>query len=113
MKTVVATIIETNEYKVKIDVEDDATEDEIRDIIEEAYLEDDCNMGIVSSTYDIKIKDGEQKWKKNNALVMIVTLPVITGTVNTAVHFVVGSMETLNLTVRIVTRWIIERTVNK
>jgi hypothetical protein len=56
MKTVVATIIETNEYKVKIDVEDDATEDEIRDIIEEAYLEDDCNMGIVSSAYDIKIK---------------------------------------------------------
>ena len=44
MKTVVETIIETNEYKVKIDVEDDATEDEIRDIIEEAYLEDDCNM---------------------------------------------------------------------
>ena len=56
MKTVVATIIETNEYKVKIDVEDNATEDEIRDIIE-AYLEDDCNMGIVSSTYDIKIKN--------------------------------------------------------
>lgn len=56
MKTVIATIIETNEYKVKIDVEDDATEDEIRDIIEEAYLEDDCNMGIVSSAYDIKIK---------------------------------------------------------
>lgn len=40
---------------------------------------------------------------------MIVTLPVITGTVNTAVHFVVGSMETLNLTVRIVTRWILEK----
>ena len=59
MKTVVATIIDTNEYKVKIDVEDGATEDKIRDIIEEAYLEDDCNMGIVSSTYDIKIKDGE------------------------------------------------------
>lgn len=58
MKTVVATIIETNEYKVTIDVEDGATEDEIRDIIEEAYLEDDCDMGIVS-TYDIKIKDGE------------------------------------------------------
>lgn len=57
MKTVIATIIEKNEYKVKIDVEDDATEDEIRDIIEEAYLEDDCNMGIVSSTYDIKIKN--------------------------------------------------------
>ena len=59
MKTVIATIIETNEYKVKIDVEDGATEDEIRDIIEEAYLEDDCNMGIASSTYDIKIKNGE------------------------------------------------------
>lgn len=44
MKTVIATIIETNEYKVKIDVEDGATED-------------DCNMGIVSSTYDIKIKN--------------------------------------------------------
>lgn len=43
---------------------------------------------------------------------MIVTPPVITGTVNTAVHIVVGSMETLNLTVRIVTRWIFERTVN-
>lgn len=57
-------------------------------------------------------RDGEQKWKKNNALVMIVTLPVITGTVNTAVHIVVGSMEILNLTVRIVTRWIFERTVN-
>lgn len=57
MKTVIATIIETNEYKVKIDVEDGATEDEIRDIIEEAYLEDDCNTGIVSSAYDIKIKN--------------------------------------------------------
>lgn len=62
MKTVIATIIETNEYKVKIDVEDGATEDEIRDIIEEAYLEDDCNMGIVSSAYDIKIKNS--RWIK-------------------------------------------------
>lgn len=57
MKTVVATVIEKNEYEIEIDVENDATEDEIRDIIEEAYLEDDCNMGIVSSTYDIKIKN--------------------------------------------------------
>lgn len=57
MKTVIATVIETNEYEIKLDVENDATEDEIRDIIEEAYLEDDCNMGIVSSTYDIKIKN--------------------------------------------------------
>ena len=57
MKTVIATVIEKNEYRIKIDIENDATEDEIRDIIEEAYLEDDCNMGIVSSTYDIKIKN--------------------------------------------------------
>lgn len=57
MKKVIATVIETNEYEIEIDVENDATEDEIRDIIEEAYLEDDCNMGIVSSTYDIKIKN--------------------------------------------------------
>lgn len=58
MKTVVATIIETNEYKVKIDVEDDATEDEIRDIIEEAYLEDDyIYLSKVDSNYDIKIKN--------------------------------------------------------
>lgn len=57
MKKVIATVIETNEYEIKLDVENDATEDEIRDIIEEAYLEDDCNMGIVSSTYDIKIKN--------------------------------------------------------
>jgi hypothetical protein len=28
---------------------------------------------------------------------MIVTLPVITGTVNTAVHIVVGSMETFRV----------------
>lgn len=57
MKKVIATVIEKNEYRIQIDVENDATEDEIRDIIEEAYLEDDCNMGIVSSTYDIKIKN--------------------------------------------------------
>lgn len=58
MKTVIATIIETNEYKVKIDVEDGATEDEIRDIIEEAYLEDDyIYLSKVDSNYDIKIKN--------------------------------------------------------
>lgn len=44
---------------------------------------------------------------------MIALMTVITGTVNTAVYIVVGSMETLNLTVRIVTRWIFERTVNR
>lgn len=57
MKTVIATIIETNEYKIKIDVEEDATENEIRDVIEEAYLDDDLTMGLVSNTYDIKIKN--------------------------------------------------------
>ena len=50
-----------------------------------------------------------KKWKKNNALVMIVTLPVITGTVNIVVGVVSGYMVKLNLTVRIVTRWIFEQ----
>ena len=56
MKTVIATVIETNEYEIKLDVENDATEDEIKDVIEEAYMDDDHNMDIVNSTYDIKIK---------------------------------------------------------
>ena len=30
MKKVIATVIETNEYEIKIDVENDATEDETR-----------------------------------------------------------------------------------
>lgn len=80
-------------------------------------LECDATVGRFQPTEEEAVavwnrRDGEEKWKKNNALVMIVTPPVITGTVNTAVHIVVGSMETLNLTVRIVTRWIFERTVN-
>lgn len=57
MKTVIATIIEKNEYRIKIDVENDATEDEIKDVIEEAYMDDDHNMDIVNNTYDIKIKN--------------------------------------------------------
>lgn len=56
MKTVIATVIETNEYEIKLDVENDATEDEIKDVIEEAYMDDDHNMDIVNNTYDIKIK---------------------------------------------------------
>nr|DAN04000.1 MAG TPA: hypothetical protein [Caudoviricetes sp.] len=40
---------------------------------------------------------------------MIVTLPVITGTVNIVVGVVSGYMVKLNLTVRIVTRWIFEQ----
>ena len=40
MKTVIATIIEKNEYRIKIDVENDATEDEIWDAVEEVYWKD-------------------------------------------------------------------------
>lgn len=57
MKTVIATVIEKNEYEIEIDVENDATEDEIKDVIEEAYMDDDHNMDIVNNTYDIKIKN--------------------------------------------------------
>lgn len=57
MKTVIATVIETNEYEIKLDVKNDATEDEIKDVIEEAYMDDDHNMDIVNNTYDIKIKN--------------------------------------------------------
>lgn len=57
MKTVIATVIETNEYEIKLDVENDATEDEIKDVIEEAYMDDDFIMDMVNSTYDIKIKN--------------------------------------------------------
>lgn len=53
MKKVIATVIETNEYEIKIDVENDATEDEIWDALKEAYLEDDYNN--VDSHYDITI----------------------------------------------------------
>lgn len=56
MKTVIATVIETNEYEIKLDVENDATEDEIKDVIEEAYMDDDFIMDMVNSTYDIKIR---------------------------------------------------------
>jgi ABC-type multidrug transport system fused ATPase/permease subunit len=53
MKTVIATVIEKNEYRIKIDVENDATEDEIWDAVKEAYIEDDYNN--VDSHYDITI----------------------------------------------------------
>ena len=57
MKTVIATVIEKNEYRIEIDVENDATEDEIWDAVKEVYLEDDYNnMAKVDSNYDIKIK---------------------------------------------------------
>ena len=58
MKTVIATVIEKNEYEIEIDVENDATEDEIWDAVKEVYLEDDYNnMAKVDSNYDIKIKN--------------------------------------------------------
>lgn len=53
MKTVIATVIEKNEYRIQIDVENDATEDEIWDALKEAYIEDDYNN--VDSHYDITI----------------------------------------------------------
>lgn len=53
MKKVIATVIEKNEYRIEIDVENDATEDEIWDALKEAYLEDDYNN--VDSHYDITI----------------------------------------------------------
>lgn len=56
MKKVIATVIEKNEYEIKLDVENDATEDEIKDVIEEAYMDDDHNMDIVNNSYDIKIR---------------------------------------------------------
>ena len=46
----------TIEYEIKLDVENDATEDEIKDVIEEAYMDDDFIMDMVNSTYDIKIR---------------------------------------------------------
>lgn len=42
-----------NEYEIEIDVENDATEDEIWGALKEAYLEDDYNN--VDSHYDITI----------------------------------------------------------
>ena len=45
-----------NEYEIKLDVENDATEDEIKNVIEEAYMDDDHNMDIVNNSYDIKIR---------------------------------------------------------
>lgn len=38
MKTVIATVIEKNEYEIEIDVENDATEDEIWDAVKKVYI---------------------------------------------------------------------------
>ena len=58
MKTVIATVIEKNEYEIEIDVENDATEDEIWDAVKKVYVEDDyIYLSKVDSNYDIKIKN--------------------------------------------------------
>lgn len=79
MKKVIATVIETNEYEIEIDVENDATEDEIWDAVKEAYLEDDYNN--VDSHYDITITKivGEQIMEliDKNALSMELTNEVL------------------------------------
>lgn len=41
MKKVTAEIIEKNRYLVTVEVKDNATEDDIYNAIEEAYMEDD------------------------------------------------------------------------
>lgn len=43
MKKVIATVIEKNEYRIQIDVENDATEDEIREAILHQLVEDSIN----------------------------------------------------------------------
>ena len=54
----IATVIEKNEYEIEIDVENDATEDEIWDAVKKVYLEDDyIYLAKVDSNYDIKIKN--------------------------------------------------------
>ena len=58
MKTVIATVIEKNEYEIEIDVENDATEDEIWDAVKKVYLEDDyIYLAKVDSNYDININN--------------------------------------------------------
>lgn len=55
MKTVIATVIEKNEYEIEIDVENDATEDEIWDAVKKVYYY--IYLAKVDSNYDIKIKN--------------------------------------------------------
>ena len=58
MKTVIATVIEKNEYEIEIDVENDAKEDQIWAAVKKVYLEDDyIYLAKVDSNYDIKIKN--------------------------------------------------------
>lgn len=52
MKKVTAEIIEKNRFLVTVEVEDDATEDDIYNAIEEAYMEDDYRV-IEQYVYDI------------------------------------------------------------
>ena len=82
MKTVIATIIEKNEYRIKIDVENDATEDEIWDAVEEVYWKDDYNnMAKVDSNYNIKIKNKQyptilnEMYKEDRVNIIMIILP--------------------------------------
>lgn len=52
MKKVTAEVIEKNRFLVTVEVEDDATEDDIYNAIEEAYMEDDYE-NIEQYIYDI------------------------------------------------------------
>ena len=52
MKKVTAEIIEKNRFLVTVEVEDDATEDDIYNAIGEAYMEDDYE-NIEQYIYDI------------------------------------------------------------
>lgn len=52
MKKVTAEIIEKKRFLVTVEVEDDATEDDIYNAIEEAYMEDDYE-NIEQYIYDI------------------------------------------------------------
>lgn len=52
MKKVTAEVIEKNRFLVTVEVKDNATEEDIYNAIEEAYMEDDCE-NIEQYIYDI------------------------------------------------------------
>lgn len=59
MKKVTAEIIEKNRFLVTVEVEDDATEDDIYNAIEEAYMEDDYENieQYIQEITDIKVHE--------------------------------------------------------
>lgn len=52
MKKVTAEVIEKNHFLVTVEVKDNATEKDIYNAIEDAYMEDDCET-IEQHIYDI------------------------------------------------------------